>query len=147
MKSKFVSYILATAVIVLCYQRSNGQHLIASSEIEKNVAGLHYGASLSIETKKKFSAGGFYQCGITQLEGNVRPTRTFYALQLQFPLLTCDKIGIMLNTKTGFVNDHYLVFVPAVITNIQLSPGLGVSIGSGIRMQNASLIGRLYLTL
>ncbi|HEY0743934.1 MAG TPA: hypothetical protein VGD40_20855 [Chryseosolibacter sp.] len=147
MTSKFLSHILAFAVIVLCHHRGNAQHLIVSSEIEKNVAGLHYGASLSIESKKKFSVGGFYQCGIRQVEGNVKPTRTFYALQLQFPLLTCDKIAILLNTKTGFVNDDYFLFVPAIMTNIQLSPALGVSIGSGLRMQNASLIGRLYLTL
>lgn len=147
MKSKFLSHILAAAVIMICHHQVNAQHLVASSEIEKNVAGLHYGASLSLESKKKFSVGGFYQCGIRQEEGDVKPTRTFYALQLQFPLFTCDKIAILLNTKTGFVNDDFLVFVPAIITNIQLSPALGVSIGSGFRMQNASLIGRLYLTL
>lgn len=147
MKSKLVLEIVATAVMVLCHQFANAQHLIASSEIEKNVAGLHYGASLSIESKKKFSVGGFYQCGIKQLEGNVKPTRTFYALQLQFPLVTCAKVAILLNTRTGFVNDDYFVFVPAILTNIQLSPAFGLSIGSGLRMQNASLIGRLYLTL
>jgi hypothetical protein len=147
MTIKFLTQILAGVLIVLCHQLGYGQHLIASTEIEKNVAGLHYGASLSIESKKKFSVGGFYQCGINQFEGNVKPTRTFYALQLQFPLLTCDKVTILLNSKTGFANDDYFVFVPSIITDIKLSPAVGVSIGSGIRMQNASLIGRLYLTL
>lgn len=147
MKSKLLIRILGATVMCLCYQRGNAQHLVASSEIEKNVAGLHYGASLSIESKKKFSVGGFYQCGIMQLEGNVKPTRTFYALQLQLPLFTCDKMGILLNTRTGFVNEDYFVFVPAIITNIQLSRALGIAIGSGLRMQNASFIGRIYLTL
>lgn len=147
MKAKFVSPILAATVILLCYQPIKAQHLVAATEIEKNVAGLHYGASLSIESKKKFSIGGFYQCGIRQFEGTVTPTRIFYALQLQFPLLTCDKIAVLVNTKTGFVNNDFLVFVPAIITNIQLSPTLGVAIGSGVRMQNASLIGKIYLTL
>ena len=147
MKSKFLSGILAAAAVVLCHQRGNAQHLVATSEIEKNVAGLHYGASLSIELKKKFSVGGFYQFGMRKVEGNVERTRVFYALQLQFPLMTCDKIAVLLNTKTGFVNGNYLMFVPAIITNIQLSRAVGVSIGSGLRMQNPSLIGRLSLTL
>ena len=146
MKSKFLPYILAAAVMV-CYHRSYAQHLIASTEIEKNVAGLHYGASLSVESKKKFSIGGFYQFGIRQLEGNVTPTRTFYALQLQFPLFTCDKIALMVNTKTCIENNDYHVLATAIITNIQVLPALGVSIGSGLRMQNASVIARIYLTL
>ncbi|HEY0653011.1 MAG TPA: hypothetical protein VGD65_07780 [Chryseosolibacter sp.] len=147
MKSRFSFYLLAIAAILLCHQRAKGQHLIVASEIEKNVAGLHYGASLSIESKKKFSVGGYYQCGIKRSEGGLEPARVFYALQMQFPLMTCDKLAILLNTRTGFVNDDYLVFVPAIITNVQLLPALGVSIGSGLRMQNASLIGRIYLTL
>lgn len=147
MIKKLTVLLFAALLLVLCDVPGNAQHFVASTEIERNVAGFHYGVSLNLETKRKFSIGGFYQCGIRQFEDQVTTVRPFYALQLQLPLLNSDKVAILLSTKTGFVNNQFLVFVPAIITTVQLSPLLGLSFGSGFRMQHASMIARINLTI
>lgn len=147
MNAKTLTLLSAVTIVMLSGFRGHAQHLVASTEVEKTVAGLHYGASLSIEFKRKISIGGFYQCGLQQFEGKVTPVRTFYALQIQFPLFTCDKVAVLANTRTGFVNDQFFVIVPALVTTVQVSPLLSVSFGSGLRMQNASLLAKINLTL
>jgi hypothetical protein len=139
--------LLIAATLVLCNLSTNAQHMVASTEVEKNVAGIHYGASVSFENRKKFSLGAFYQCGISKVVADVTPVRPYYGLQAQLPLVTCEKMDVLLDARTGFVNKDFLVFVPALVTRVQLTRLLSFSIGSGFRMQNASVTGKINLTL
>ena len=143
----FVKFLFAVMFISFQTLSAKAQHLVASTEIEKNVAGLEYRGCLSLEGRRRFSIGTFYQFGLQQSNIETKRARPYYGLQVQFPIVASEKIFIAGNMRAGFVNKDFLLFVPSIITTVRLSSVLSLSFGSGLRMQNAAFTGGLNLTI
>jgi hypothetical protein len=123
------------------------QQIILSTEIEKNIAGINYGTSMVLSSRKNVSFGGFYQFALQRTGSEIKKSRPFYGLQLQLPLAARGRMSICGSARAGFVNENFFVFVPAVVTTVRLSDHISFSVGAGMRMQNPTLSGKLHLTI
>lgn len=123
-----------------------GQDLVSALQVEYTVAGLQYGGSLMYEAKSKLGLGFFYQAPIGSLE-DAHIKDQFYGVITQIPLAKSEKILFAANLRAGLVNDQFLVVVPGLETNINISKRIGIAFGMSLRMNYPSVSTKITLKL
>jgi hypothetical protein len=131
-------------ILFLMFNTSDSiaQHLVASATIEKNVAGAEYGTSVSYQTKKLLSFGGFHQTTIDRnQEGSSK--RTFWGAVLNIPISSSARLNFYAQSRIGFVNGKFFSFVPGVETEVKVTGKIWINVGAGLRMTYPSLTTKL----
>jgi hypothetical protein len=125
------------------------QHVLVQGGVEKTVSGLEYSALLSYETKRLWAAGSFYQTGLSRqnTEGELKQKNIFYGIQLQAPVVRCERMALLFNMRAGFVNRNFFALVPSVETRIRVNNKVSFSLGTGFRMAYPALSGKLVYQL
>lgn len=136
-------------VLSIGYLSASAQQIVLQAGAEKTVAGNQVGTMASIESKKLWAVGVFYQVGVGQhvQERSSQILSPFYGVVFQAPIARSEKLAFVGTLRTGFVDGKFFVVVPAVETRLRLSARIGVSIGTGMRMGHPSMTGKLFVKI
>jgi hypothetical protein len=128
---------------------AGAQQVVTQAGIEKTVARLEYGVSVSYETKRLWALGSFYQTNLNlnHAEGTLTEKNFFYGILLQAPIAKSERLAFLLNLRSGFINDKFFVVVPSLETRVHVSNRVGVSIGTALRMGYPALSAKVFLKL
>jgi hypothetical protein len=128
----FLALLLITLFVDL-----SGQDLSFSAGFEKTVAGSELHFSSGYVTKKNWSLGAFHQMKIENMaEENTNTsgkTGTWYGLYINAPIANTKKINVFFQLRTGLSENRFIVVVPSIETNINLSKVISLGIGSSFR--------------
>jgi hypothetical protein len=115
--------------------------------VERTVAGTQYGTVLTYQTSTRWSFGGFYQTTLKQMGDGIQRTDPFYGVVAKAPIARSERMTFLLNGRCGMVNNNFLVIVPAVETEVNISRSFRFSALAGIRMRQPSLAVSLSVKL
>ena len=129
---KTILILLFTAFILPLY----GQGLSVSTGLEKTVAGTELHLSTGYVTKNHWALGAFHQSKMTSFafEGdNHRSGSSWYGFYINAPLANTKKINVFFQLRTGIIDNRFIVVVPSVETNMNITRLISVSVGSSLR--------------
>ena len=139
--------LIVAAIFFATVGKMYAQHILVSPLGEKTVSGWQYGAALSFSTKSKWSFGGFYQQDmLTKVESGLQPAN-FYGLTVNAPLAKCDKLNFYFNTRLGLANQYFVVLVPGLETELNLTKRFSVSTLMSVRMSYPSAALKVNIRL
>lgn len=140
MKKQYYLFIL---LLVVQVSELSGQSLLVAPIVEKTVTGYEYGSAMMVRSVRGFAWGAFYQGGFERSAEGTAMANPFYGSTVYVPVVKCDRLNLLLNTRVGIVNRKFLVIVPAVETEIKLvdavSLGIGMSLRRGFLAANTSI--------
>ncbi len=115
-----------------------GQDVSLTAGIEKTVAGTELHFSSGYVSKKNWSLGAFHQMKIKNMaEENTKVNEItatgWYGFYINAPLANTKKINVFFQLRTGISENRFLVVVPSVETNINVSKVISFSVGSSFR--------------
>lgn len=142
---KAILIILSTVL----YLSAGAQNMVLQSGAEKTVAGIQLYTSASAESKTLWALGMFYQAGVGRYgpEQNASIAKPFYGILLQVPLIRSERIALLANLRSGFVDEKFFIITPSLETRIKLSARTGLSVGSGFRMGQPSLQAKAFIKI
>ncbi len=130
MKSLFI------ALLTLFGTQLYSQNLSFSSGLETTVAGTELHLSSGYNTKKNWGMGAFHQSKLANksLEsGNTKPNDDWYGLYINAPIANTKKINVFFQIRTGINENKFIVVVPSIETNLNLTKIISLSFGSSFR--------------
>ena len=119
------------------------QHIVPALTVEKNVAGCEYGASLTYQTKSLISFGAFYQTSLPLKTEGIRTQKNFTGAILDIPIAKSRNLNFYVQSRVGFVDHRFFVFVPGVDTELRLFRNVWIHAGAGLRMTCPSLTTKI----
>jgi len=137
------------AALILCAAMgvAHSQQVVVTASGEKTVSGWQYGGALSFRTKNQWNFGGFYQQDfLTKPEKDSQPNN-FYGLTMNIPVAKCEKLVFCFNTRLGLANRHFIVLVPGLETEVNLSERFSFSALMSVRMSYPSAALKLNVKL
>ncbi len=137
-------------LIILVAAKANAQDIVATTGIEKTVAGSETFFSLSYENKAKWSLGGFYQTKINLpiAENNTTDSDIkWMGAVLNIPLIHTEKIDLFLKLRGGMVNDSFIVLSPAIETKVNITQRFGFGVWSGYRQGYPSFAANVHFKI
>lgn len=139
--------IIRIAFLVLAYSSVEAQELTVSVFGQSSELGFQRGYSIQYE-KEKWGMGVLFQSGKTISLETSNNNHPFIGLTIARELYTAGKMRLLLTPKVGFVNQHFLVFIPELQTEFNLYKGLRLSLGTAIRArQPAATLALSYQIL
>ncbi len=127
---------LLTALFTLFFSQLYCQDLSVSTGLEKTVAGTELHLSSGYVTKKNWSLGAFHQTKMvstTVENANGKPGPGWSGLYFNAPIANTKKINVFLQVRTGINENRFIVVVPSIETNINLTKMISLSFGSSFR--------------
>jgi hypothetical protein len=138
---------ILTLIFCLTSLFASAQSIIASGGIEKAVNGNQFGGALTVETRKFWALGAFYQAGIGSQRGENILKNPFYGIVLQAPIAHVQRLSFLVLLRTGFINKNYFVVVPSFETRIRITQKMGISMGAGFRSGYPSLSAKVFVRI
>ncbi len=129
---KSILVIIFTSFISPLYS----QGLSISTGLEKTVVGTELHFSSGYFTKNNWALGAFHQSKMTSItfeSDNRKRETSWYGLYINAPLANTKKINVLLQLKTGISENKFIVVVPSIETNINVTKLISVSLGSSFR--------------
>jgi hypothetical protein len=126
------------SLFILSFTELAGQDLSFSAGVEKTVAGTEFHVSSGYVTRKNWSLGGFHQMKLERstsedIIGSQTSGNGWYGVYVNAPIANTKKINVFFQLRTGISENKFIVVVPSIETNINLSKVISVSIGSSYR--------------
>jgi hypothetical protein len=143
MKTQLITLLL----LILTVHVSLSQRMMLTPGVEKTVSEYQYGATLLLQTNKKWGLGGFYQTGISKEEEGTVKKNPFYGAVLYAPLSKTDKINFYATLRCGVVNENFVVIVPGLETQLRLFKNFQAGFGMGYRMGYPSVSCKIYTSI
>lgn len=121
------------------------QGLSMEAFIQKSLIGLQKGYGLYYLNKKGWGLGTIFQStdGIS-MERNAN-NYPLIAIEGRIPIQNGERLRLQFAPRFGFVNHDFLVFIPEFQTDYEITKTIGIGLGAGIRVREASLSYKIFV--
>ncbi len=122
--------------LTLFFSQLRSQNMALSAGLENTVAGNELHLSTGYVTRNNWAVGVFHQMKISNISVESKPDKTnadWSGLYFNAPIANTKKINLLLQIRTGMSEHKFLVIVPSLETQLNLSKLVSVSIGSSLR--------------
>lgn len=140
-------YLIIIIVVLTSLRVAQAQRVSAQSFIQQTVMGLQKGYGMRVQANSGWGVGILFQSnGKLSLE-NGKGNYPFYGVEALIPLTKCGNIKLFFSPKIGFANTNFLVIIPEVETEIEISSRFSAGITAGMRSRESSAGLKLIINL
>ncbi|MEM8939865.1 MAG: hypothetical protein AAGC64_11010 [Bacteroidota bacterium] len=121
------------------------QGLSMEAFIQKSLIGLQKGYGLYYLNKKGWGLGIIFQSTDgTSMERKAN-NYPLLAIEGRIPIQSCERLRLQFAPRLGFVNHDFFVFIPEFQTEYELTKTIGIGLGAGIRVREASMSYKIFI--
>lgn len=124
------------ALFILFGTQLYGQNLTFSTGLESTVAGTELHLSSGYTTRKNWGLGAFHQSKLASKSvesSTTTPNGGWYGVYINAPIANTKKINVFFQLRTGINENKFIVVVPSIETNLNLTRMISLSFAGSYR--------------